>query len=115
MYLLDIAWNNAAALDRVRITRPIAAQLYRAVGSIGADIAEGYSRSSGLDRARFLEYGLGSTRESGVWYRSGLRVLGRRIHDHRVDLLMQIRRMLLTTIPAERVRRIRPIMAAGDV
>ncbi len=38
------------------------------VGSIRANIAEGYSRGTGKDRARFYEYALGSARESRDWY-----------------------------------------------
>ena len=74
---LDLGWNDVQTLDRMRITRHVAPQLYDALGSIGANVAEGYSRSSGLDRARFFEYGLGSTRESAVWYRAARPVLGR--------------------------------------
>src|ERR1035437_10479927 len=50
--------GRAAALD----------QLTRAVGSISANIAEGYSRASVADRLRFYEYALGSTREAIAWY-----------------------------------------------
>jgi four helix bundle protein len=106
IYALDLAWMDAMALDRNRITRPIASQLYRAVGSISANIAEGYGRSSGADRVRFFEYALGSTRESGVWYRAGRRVLGQAIYDRRIELLSQIRRILLAAIPVERTRRL---------
>ncbi|MFN2566714.1 MAG: four helix bundle protein, partial [Gemmatimonadaceae bacterium] len=66
LYAIEIAWADVRALDRAPTTRPIAAQLYRAIGSIGANIAEGYSRSSGPDRARVFEYALGSARESGT-------------------------------------------------
>jgi four helix bundle protein len=43
-------------------------QLYEAVGSVSANLAEGYSRGTGKDRARFYEYALGSARESRDWY-----------------------------------------------
>ena len=45
---LDLGWNDVQTLDRMRITRHVAPQLYDALGSIGANVAEGYSRSSGL-------------------------------------------------------------------
>jgi four helix bundle protein len=106
IYALEIAWSDAVALDRSRITRPIGSQLYRAIGSIGGNIAEGYSRSSGADRARFFEYALGSTRESAVWHWAARPVLGEPVHDSRIELLSQIRRILLAAIPAERVRRL---------
>lgn len=105
---LDLGWNDVQTLDRMRITRHVAPQLYDALGSIGANVAEGYSRSSGLDRARFFEYGLGSTRESAVWYRAARPVLGSTVVAARIETLTRIRQLLLVTIPPERRRRLRP-------
>ena len=79
--------RKAAALD----------QLTRAVGSISANIAEGYSRSSIADRTRFYGYALGSTREAIAWYDSLKIELGDRVED-RLAILIQIRRLLLTTL-----------------
>jgi four helix bundle protein len=104
VYAVEIGWEDARILHRARVTRPVASQLYRALGSIAANIAEGYSRSSGTDRARILEYGLGSTRESVAWYFVGRPVLGQAVFDKRNETLSQIRRLLLTTIPAVRNR-----------
>ena len=77
-------------------------QLYRAVGSVSANIAEGYSRRSGKDQARFYEYSLGSAREARGWYYQGRHVLSESIAMHRIRLLTSIIRLLLTIIPAER-------------
>jgi four helix bundle protein len=107
LYAVEIAWADATVLDRNRITRQIGAQLYRALGSIAANIAEGYSRSSGPDRVRFFEYALGSTRESVVWHRAARPILGGEVHDDRVALLADIRRILLKAIPAERARHVK--------
>lgn len=104
LYAVDIAWNDARILDGARITRPIASQLYRALGSISTNIGEGYSRSSGLDRARQFEYALGSTRESTAWYFAAIPVLGRQLFEKREETLSQIRRLLLASIPTERQR-----------
>lgn len=52
--LIDVARENATRISRVRLFEPEARQLYRAVGSIAANISEGYSRSGGADRARFF-------------------------------------------------------------
>jgi four helix bundle protein len=104
LYAVEIGWDDARILDRAYLTRPVGSQLYRALGSIVANIAEGYSRSSGTDRARILEYGLGSTRESVGWYFVGRPVLGQEIFDKRNETLSQIRRLLLTTIPTVRNR-----------
>ena len=79
--------RKAAALD----------QLTRAVGSIAANIAEGYSRSSIADRTRFYGYALGSTREAIARYDSLKIELGDRVED-RLAILIQTRRLLLTTL-----------------
>jgi four helix bundle protein len=102
------AWSDVSTLARHRATEHVAGQLYRALGSIAANLAEGYSRSSGADRARMFEYALGSARESVVWYRSATPILGRETVAARDALLQQIIRLLLAAIPTERRRTIRP-------
>jgi four helix bundle protein len=106
--LLINSWPDAERLRHHPATETISGQLYAAVGSIAANIGEGYSRSSGRDRARIFEYALGSTRESMTWYRSAEPVLGAEIVGGRLDTLEEIRRLLLAIIPRERSRLIRP-------
>ena len=77
-------------------------QLTRALGSIAANISEGYSRSSATDRSRFYSYALGSTREAIAWYGTLRIELGATV-DERLSSLIQVRRLLLTTL-----RRSRP-------
>lgn len=76
--------------------------MYEAVGSISANIAEGYSRGSHKDRARFYEYAFGSARKSRDWHYKGRFVLGAPVAEHRMQLLTPIIRLLLTIIPEER-------------
>ena len=106
--LVEKAWMDAEQLKVHRITEKVAGQLYAAVGSINANLGEGYSRSSGRDRARIFEYALGSTRESITWYDASSGVLGAEVVADRVAVLEEIRRLLLATIPRERDRLIRP-------
>jgi four helix bundle protein len=68
---------------------------------------EGYSRSSGRDRARFFEYALGSARESRDWYYKARHVLEESVIDHRLDLQSQIIRLLLVMIPDHRKHTLR--------
>ncbi len=96
------SWEDAVRLVRCKITVRIAAQLYKAIGSISADISEGYSRSGGRDRARFFEYALGSVRETRDWYLRSLPVLGEERVFAVLDVLEEIIRMLLAIIPRER-------------
>jgi four helix bundle protein len=98
----DLAWQDVSKLFQDKRMIGLADQLYRAVGSIGANIAEGYGRQSGKDQARFYEYALGSTREARGWYYQGRHILSDAVAAHRMQLLTQIARLLLTIIPAER-------------
>lgn len=104
LFLMDLAWDDATTLDR-GITKGVAAQLYGAVSSISANIADGYGRQSGRDRARFYEYALSSAREAAVWYRAGRRKLGEELTSRRIETLTEIRRLLLVITPAERGNR----------
>lgn len=70
-------------------------QLSRAVASIGANLAEGYSRRSAADRSRFYGYALGSTREAALWYRSVAPFLDRPSLELRMAFLAQERMLLL--------------------
>ena len=74
--LLKPSFEDADLLRAHPLTEEIAGQLYKAVGSIAANIREGYYRSSGKDRARIFEYALGSAGESEEWYDAGEPVLG---------------------------------------
>lgn len=107
-YAADVGWADSQLIKREWLTGPVAPQLYRALGSIGANLAEGYSRSSGKDRVRLFEYALGSARESRHWYRVTRPVLGETTMLRRHCTLNEIVHLLLATIPAERRRSIRP-------
>lgn len=101
-YAMEQAWPDTEALAVRRTTREIAGQLFYAVGSVGANIVEGYSRGSGRDRARFYEYALGSARESRHWYRAGTAVLNSDRVSAAVDTLNRITYLLLRMIPRHR-------------
>ena len=106
--LLEPAFEDAEVLRAHPITEEIAGQLYKAAGSIVANIREGYYRSSGKDRARIFEYALGSAGECVEWYDAGRPVLGIERTEPRIKTLGEIQRMLKAIIPRERVRLIRP-------
>jgi four helix bundle protein len=98
----ELGWHDATRLMQDRRTRASSDQLYRALGSISANLAEGYSRGTGRDRARFYEYSLGSARESRDWYYKCRHILHEEVTRHRLQLLTQIIRLLLTMIPQQR-------------
>lgn len=115
LFAADIGWHDVTKLMQDKRTVALSDQLYRALGSIGGNVSEGYSRGSGKDRARFYEYSLGSARESRNWYYNGRHVLGDKVSEHRMNLLSEIARLLLTMLPAERALYLREPEAAGSL
>jgi four helix bundle protein len=102
VYLAGRCSSDVARLGP-RISLHQADQFVRAVGSVAANLAEGYSRSGYAEQLRFYTYALGSAREALSW----IDTLGDAPWDSRgdyQDLLVQIRRQLLTAC-----RRMRPL------
>ena len=110
----DIGWHDVLALSKNKLMYSVADQLHRSLGSISANLTEGYSRSKGLDRARFLEFSLGSARESRDWYYKSRHVLPSAVIKHRMDLTTHIVAMLTPMIPHQRKNAIREEQAAYD-
>lgn len=102
LFLSDICWRDVSKLAKDARVRSLASQLYRSVGSICANLEEGYSKNSAKDRARFYEYALGSARESRGWYYRGRHILSEAVSDHRIEMLTEIVKMLLAIVPHER-------------
>jgi four helix bundle protein len=107
LFLADISWHDAKKLTSDHCTRSLSDQLYRSIGSVSANLEEGYSKQSAKDRARFYEYALGSARESRGWYYKARHVLGEAVADHRMDLITQIVRLLIKMVPDQRGYKIK--------
>jgi four helix bundle protein len=103
LYASKIGWLDVSTLYRDGRTRALADQMNRALGSISANIAEGYSRGTSKERAHFYEYALGSAREARDWYYKA-EIIASDVIAHRLDLLTEIIRLLLTMIPEQRGR-----------
>ena len=56
LFVCELGWHDVTKLMRDGRTSALADQLYRSLGSVSANLAEGYSRGTGRDRARFYEY-----------------------------------------------------------
>ena len=107
LYAADESWPDVTVLFHDRRTTGLADQLYRALGSVSANLAEGYSRGTGADRARFYEYALGSARESRDWYYKARHVLDAPLVERRLNLLTRIIQLVLTMVPQQRGRTLR--------
>src|SRR6476620_9218476 len=102
VWLSDLVKSDATALRTNRSMRNDADQLLRAVGGISSNLSEGYSRTTGLERARYYEYALATTRESRDWYFKARLTLGDDIVAQRFEVLDRIIRILTAVIPRER-------------
>src|SRR5688572_33336128 len=98
----DIGWNDVLALSKNNLMWGVADQLHRSLGSISANLTEGYSRSKGLDRARFFEFSLGSARESRDWYYKSKQILPPQVIKHRMELMSHIIALLVPMISHQR-------------
>jgi four helix bundle protein len=107
LFVADIGWEDIVLLDKSKITRDACDQIHRSLDSISANIAEGYSRSTGKDRARYFEYSLGEAREARDRYYKVRRVLKPEVVLHRIKLLTQIVKILNAFVPTQRKRGIR--------
>jgi len=107
LFMGDLAWFDTRKLIKDRSLTGLADQLFRATGSVSANISEGYSRASGKDQARFYEYALGSAREARDWYFKSRHNLGLNVTTHRQELLARIIRQLLGMIPKYRGRSLK--------
>lgn len=102
LFLYDLAWEDCEYLLKDPRGRAVANQLIRSVGSICANIEEGYGRGYGKEYSYFLRVSMGSARESRGWYYRGKRLLPADVLKHRIALLDEIIAMLAPNIQRQR-------------
>lgn len=93
LFLSDICWIDTGKIMNRRVYS-LGDQLYRSVGSISANIVEGYSRKSNKEKARFYEILLGSAREAKDWYYKSSHILGDEVFISRAEILTSIIKLL---------------------
>ena len=103
----DIGLQDAHFLMKKPLMLSVADQLHRSIDSISVNLTEGYSRSKGPDRARFIEASLGSARESRDRYYKPRHVLPLEVIKHRMALTTRIISMLAPMIPHQRKHALR--------
>lgn len=94
MLLWNDCWNDTEILLKDVHGKEIAKQLIRAIGSISANIEEGY----GKEYPQFLRLSRGSARESKGWYIRSNFLLSEQVIKDRVDRLESIIKMETKTI-----------------
>ncbi|MGN8226654.1 four helix bundle protein [Gracilimonas sp. BCB1] len=97
LYLSDLSWVDSSKIISNKHFA-LADQLYRSVGSISANITEGFSRLSNKEKARFCEIALGSTREARDWYFKSRHIIGDEASQARIEMLTSIAKLLQSMI-----------------
>lgn len=98
MQLWDLFWEDSESLKRDFRGLEIARQMTRSIGSISANMEEGYGRGFGRELAQFYRYSRGSARESKGWYLRARFLLPAEVVAARVALLDEIIGILVTTL-----------------
>ena len=106
-YSLFLADQVQAAAPRLRrvCTRRTVDQLLDAAQSISSNIAEGYSRTGGPDRAKFFEYANSSARETRDWLFKVRNAFDAVTADAYIELVTRVMKILTAVIPRERETR----------
>jgi four helix bundle protein len=96
--LWDEFWSDSGILLQDVRGKEIAKQLTRSVGSISANIEEGYGRGFGKEYPHFLRISRGSARESKGWYIKSKFLLPKTEIENRTKKLDSIIAMLTKSI-----------------
>ena len=102
LFAYDLAWEDCDYMLKDERGRSVARQLIRSVGSISANIEEGYGRGYGQDYSYRLRIALGESRESYGWYWRGRNLWPPNVLDHRLNLLDEVIAMLAPNIGRQR-------------
>ena len=90
LFAYDLMWEDCDNLLEDERGKAVARQLTRSVGSISANIEEGFGRGYGRDYAYRLKIAIGEARESRGWYWKGRKLLSTDVLNHRIALLDEI-------------------------
>ena len=91
-------WFDCDKLEKDLRGREIVKQLTRSVGSISANIEEGYGKGLGKEYPMFLRYSRGSARETKGWYMRPNKLLSEETIKRRIEKLDSIIAMETTAI-----------------
>jgi four helix bundle protein len=102
LFVYELTWADCEYLSKDERGKTVARQLIRSVGSIGANIEEGFGRGFGKSYAYHMRITLGEARESRGWYWRGHNLIPENVVDHRLQLLGEIIALLTTNIKKQK-------------
>ena len=94
------ALKDIESFPNTRGAYSLADQLLRSIGSISANISEGFNRRSTKHYISYLDNSIGTTNEAENWYYKveGAQWLKKDVVKERVEILSEIRQMLFGLI-----------------
>ena len=96
--LWDECWQDTGIMAKDFRGIEIAKQLIRSIGSVSANIEEGYGRGFGKEYPHFLRISRGSARESKGWYKRSKHLLDEKIIESRIYKLDSVIAMVTKSI-----------------
>ena len=96
--LWDECWGDTEKMLSDIRGKEISRQLIRSVGSISANIEEGYGRGFGKEYSHFLKISRGSARESRGWYSKSKFLLSEETINSRINVIDSIIGMITSSI-----------------
>jgi len=96
--LWDLCWSDVETMMKDIRGREITKQMIRAVGSISANIEEGYGKGTTKEYSRSLKIARGSSREARGWYIKSKYLMDKNLIDDRCQALDKISAMLTKAI-----------------
>ena len=96
------AWAATSQLASDPRMWKVTRQLYGALGSVCANLADAHGRDSPADRARVYEYALCSARESREWYLHAMPLLGEQETMSELAVLDEIVALLAVYVSDQR-------------
>jgi four helix bundle protein len=107
LFLAELARQDVDSARELSSRVSTCDQLLRAVTSVSANLAEGYGRSTALDRIKFFNYALCSAREAVTWYQSFFVDPNDPRADDRFERLSRVGGMLFALITNQRAKTTR--------
>lgn len=98
LQLWDECWKDTDSMKNDLKGREIVKQLIRSVGSVSANIEEGYGRGNQKEYPHFLKIARGSAREAKGWYTKSKFLLDNKLIENRCQILNEIGAMLTKSI-----------------
>ena len=98
LYLYDLVWEDTKFWYQDRRGRSVVSQLISSVGSISANLEEGYGRETSKQTIYFYQVSLASARETKGWLYRARKLMHPDIPEERLELLDEVIALLVSEI-----------------